>query len=147
MFLIFEGLDKSGKGTLERETLKAVNYKHIIIDRGLAGYVTFDYIFNRILSSDFEDIEIYKRTFDSLLKIKDDILIIYCKAPAEISLKRIMKNGELCPYDYTYAQEIYDKYIDKIYRDHQVNVIDINTTKSIKECLNEIVKKIKEVQV
>ncbi len=146
MFLIFEGLDKAGKGTLEREVLKATNYKHIIVDRGLAGYITFDCIFKRITNPEDKCVEIYNKTFDSLRKIKDDILIIYCKAPVEVALKRIMENGESCPYNYIYAQGVYNNFINKLYREQQINVIDIDTAKSIKECAKEIIKKIEEVQ-
>ena len=47
MFVIFEGLDKTGKTTLEWELLKATNFKHIVIDRGPVGYMTFDRLFGR----------------------------------------------------------------------------------------------------
>ena len=38
MFVIFEGLDKTGKTTLEWELLKATNFKHIVID---SNYLNF----------------------------------------------------------------------------------------------------------
>ena len=47
MWVIFEGLDKAGKGTLEWGLLKATNFKHIVIDRGPVGYMVFDKLFNR----------------------------------------------------------------------------------------------------
>ena len=47
MWVIFEGLDKAGKTTLEWEFLKATNFKHVVIDRGPVGYMTFDKILGR----------------------------------------------------------------------------------------------------
>ena len=47
MWVIFEGLDKVGKTTLEWDLHRATNFKHVVIDRGPVGYMVFDKIFDR----------------------------------------------------------------------------------------------------
>ena len=47
MWVVFEGLDKAGKTTLEWSFLKATNFKINVIDRGPIGYLVFDKIFGR----------------------------------------------------------------------------------------------------
>lgn len=144
MWVVFEGLDKAGKGTLEWELLKATNFKHIVIDRGPAGYATFDIIFNRF--SDIEErIKNYaKNTAD--MKVSQNFLVIYCKVPAAVALRRIMEHNETCPYNYENAQKIYDIHIKELYEDSGINVVTIDTTKSIEECVKQIVEKLQEVK-
>lgn len=143
MWVVFEGLDKAGKGTLEWELLKATNFKHIVIDRGPVGYITFDVLFNRI-----EDIDVDTREF--LINIKDMIvsknfLVVYCKVPVVTALQRITEHNETCPYNYEHAQMLYDRNIRALYEDNGINVVTIDTTKSIEECVKQIVEKLQEV--
>ena len=142
MWVIFEGLDKAGKGTLEWEFLKATNFKHIVIDRGPAGYATFDILFGR---------EINAGSLGYAINIADmkkcnDFIVVYCKVPADIATQRLKEHNEICPYDYILAQALYDSSIDIIYRQNKIKVIDIDTTKSIEECVEIIVEKLKEVR-
>ena len=134
MWIIFEGLDKSGKGTLEWEILKATNFKHIIIDRGPAGYLVFDDLFTR--RTEAGDEQYWKNIKD--MKVSKDFVVIYCKAPADIALDRIKANNETCPYNYSYAQFLYDLTIEKLYKTNGIKVIEVDTTKSIEECVNLI---------
>lgn len=142
MWIVFEGLDKSGKGTLEWELLKATNFKHIIIDRGPVGYLVFDNLFERKTKEGYTQ---FAKNI-SLMKVSEDFLVVYCKVSADIALKRIEANGETCPYNYEYAQELYDMLIEGLYQHQNINVITIDTSKPINECVELIVQKIKEVQ-
>lgn len=141
MWVIFEGLDKAGKGTLEWEFLKATNFKHIIVDRGPAGYAAFDCLFNRVTE---EGRMQYGRNLALMHSHPNDFLIIYCKAPTDIALQRIKEHNETCPYDYEFAQRVYDESINILYR--EMNIITIDTTKPINECIQTIIKKLEEVQ-
>ena len=134
MFVVFEGLDKSGKGTLEWELLKATNFKHIIIDRGPAGYLTFDLLFGRVTD------EKQKECADNIVLMRDTgkFVVIYCKVPADIAIQRINEHNEECPYNYEYAQEIYNDVVETLYKDEGIKVIEVDTTKSIEDCLNLI---------
>lgn len=134
MWVIFEGLDKSGKGTLEKEVLKATNYKHIIIDRGPAGYTAFDILFGRVTTESRSE---FARNIADMTRSKN-FVVVYCKVPADVAMKRIEEHGETCPYDYKFAQEIYDEGIKMLYKERGIKVIEIDTTKSIEECVNLI---------
>ena len=142
MWIVFEGLDKSGKGTLELETLKATNFKHIIIDRGPVGYMVFDGLFNRVTK---EGDKQFARNIRTMINNKEDFLVVYCHAPADVALKRIEEHNETCPYDYEYAQGLYSEGIVKLYVMYDMNVLSIDTTKPIEECVQMIIKKIQEV--
>ena len=142
MWVIFEGLDKSGKGTLEKEFLKATNYKHIVIDRGPAGYLTFDQIFDRV--TDEGNIQFAKNL--TLMKASGDFIVAYCKVPVDVAKQRLEEHNETCPYDYEQAQNYYDLMIDSLYRNQKIKVIDVDTTKSIKECVDLIIEKFEEAK-
>ena len=53
-----------------------------------------------------------------------------------VSLEKIY--GETCPYNYPYAQILYDIAIDKLYKEEGIKVITVDTTKSIEECIELI---------
>ena len=140
MWIIFEGLDKSGKGTLEWEILKATNFKHIIVDRGPVGYAVFDIVFGRDTTAG--NMGFLKNI--SLMKANsDDFMVVYCKVPVDIAMQRIKEHNETCPYDYESVQKIYDYYIDAYYKERDIQVIEVDTTKPIKECVDFIVDCIK----
>ena len=134
MWVIFEGLDKSGKGTLEWEFLKATNFKHIVIDRGPAGYLTFDLLLKRQTKEGNNE---YVNNV-SLMKESKAFVVVYCKAPADIAIKRINEHNEKCPYNYEKAQELYDDAIETLYKNQGIKVIEVDTTKSIEDCINLI---------
>lgn len=134
MWVIFEGLDKSGKGTLEWELLKATDFKHVIIDRGPAGYIVFDDLFKRRTKEG--DNAYAKQIAD--MRVCKDFVVVYCKASADVALSRIEANGETCPYNYLYAQFLYDTAITELYKKEGIKVIEVDTTKSIKECVKKI---------
>ena len=139
MWVIFEGLDKSGKGTLEWGLHKATNFKHIVIDRGPVGYLTFDKIFNR----DTKDRDEYFIKQSEKAMTLNNFFVVYCTVNKNTAITRIESNNEICPYDYEKAQEIYRDNIYKYYKDEKVLEID-TTFLSIERCIEIIVQKIKE---
>lgn len=135
MWVIFEGLDKSGKGTLEWELLKATNFKHIVIDRGPAGYATFDTLFDRFTK---DNQAAYARNLSLMKAFPDEFLVVYCKVPANIAMQRIKEHNETCPYDYETAQVFYDNAIEILYKDEGIKVLTVNTSKPIETCIDFI---------
>lgn len=135
MWVIFEGLDKAGKTTLEWEFLKATNFKHVIIDRGPAGYVAFDILFDRCSASGNFN---FARNLELMATFPYDFLVVYCKVPKDIAMQRLKEHNEECPYDYEYAQTIYDRAIKNLYEKEGIKVLTVDTTKSIEECVNFI---------
>lgn len=141
MWVVFEGLDKAGKTTLEWAFLKATNFKHMIIDRGPIGYMTFDILFDRNNDkSRLDFIDYAKRTTES-----NDFMIVYCFASEEVAMKRLKEHNEECPYNYRIAQEILRKNICKFYKSEKVLMLD-TTNKTVDECVELIIQKLKEVQ-
>lgn len=140
MWIIFEGLDKVGKTTLEWELLKATNFKHIVIDRGPVGYLVFDKIFKREETNSEQD---FIQKAKDIMKTKD-FLIVYCEASYDIVLKRLKEHNEICSYNYIEAQKIYLNNIRKFYDKEMTLELDTSFL-SIDECIDLIIKKIKEV--
>lgn len=141
MFLVFEGLDKAGKGTLEWEFLKATNFKHMVIDRGPMGYMTFDKIFGRSTKLGDRDFIHYARKITK----SDDYLIVHCIVNESVAKERLQAHNETCPYDYAEAQKLLRKNIERYYKPERV--IEIDTTfLPVERCVELIVEKLKEVQ-
>lgn len=139
MWVIFEGLDKAGKGTLEREFLKATNYKHMVIDRGPAGFLTFDKIFGRnTKESDRDFIYQARRIMDT-----SQFMIVYCFADKNVVDQRLKDHNETCPYNYIKAQKIYLDNVRICYDDASVLELD-TTNRSIDECVALIIQKLQE---
>lgn len=140
MWVIFEGLDKAGKTTLEWEFLKATNFKHMIIDRGPIGYMTFDKLFNRETKLGNQDFIHQAR---KVMKSKD-FMVVYCYAAEKIAAERLKEHNEECPYNYGEAQKLLRNNVRRYYKPEKV--IELNTGKhSIDECVKLIVRKMQEV--
>lgn len=140
MWVIFEGLDKSGKTTLEWAFLKATNYKVNVVDRGPIGYMVFDEIFNRATKLGNQEFIHQARKINK----SKDCYVIYCKVDNDIAEQRLKDHGEKCPYNYIKAQKLLNKQIKRYYAKEKI--LEVNTSKkSINECTEDIVKWFKEV--
>lgn len=142
MWVIFEGLDKTGKTTLEYAFLKATNYKHIVIDRGPVGYMTFDEIFGRE-TLQRRDTFILQAT--EVMHFSKDFVVVYCFADKDVVDERLKEHNEVCPYDYENAKEKYYRNVKRFYEPKRV--LEIDTSKrTIDECVQMIIEKLEEVQ-
>jgi hypothetical protein len=141
MWVIFEGLDKAGKGTLEQGLLKATNYKHIVIDRGPVGYMVFDKLFNR-------ETQLSKQVFiKQARKVgkSKDFIVVYCYASEDVVAKRLKEHNEECPYNYGKAQKLLRDNIRRFY--NRERVIEIDTSiMTPDECVELIIEKFKEIE-
>jgi deoxyadenosine/deoxycytidine kinase len=143
MWVIFEGLDKAGKTTLEWEFLKATNFKHVVIDRGPVGYMTFDKILGR--ETKLGNQEFIHQARKIMKKKNKDFMVVYCFASEDVAIKRLNEHNEECPYDYGKAQKLYRNNVRRYYKSEKTLELD-TTNKSIDECVELIVEKLKEVQ-
>lgn len=141
MFVVFEGLDKAGKTTLEWELLKATNFKHVVIDRGPVGYKVFDEIFGRETKEGNK--EFIKQA--KMLMKKNRCIVVYCYCAEAIAKMRLEFHGEECPYDYAQAHETYLRNVNEYYKSERTLLLN-TTCKSIKDCVKEIVNKLEEVR-
>ena len=141
MWVIFEGLDKAGKTTLEWEFLKATNFKHMVIDRGPIGYMTFDELFDRSTKlGDQEFIHQARKIMKS-----NDFMVVYCFANDEAVMQRLEEHNEECSYDYKKAQKLLRKNINRYYKKNKVLMLDTSSF-TIEECVGLIVGKLKNMQ-
>ena len=142
MWVIFEGLDKSGKTTLEYEFLKATNYKHIVIDRGPVGYMTFDDLFCR---HEFGSNLHFVMQATEIMEDSEDFMVVYCVVDEETANARLKAHNETCPYNYAKAQKLYDDNIRMFYKPEKTLRLD-TSNKTIDECVKLIVEKLEEVR-
>lgn len=141
MWVIFEGLDKSGKTTLEWEFLKATNFKHVVVDRGPIGYKTFDKIFERGTPDGNNE---FVRQARKMMK-SNDFMVVYCFAEESVVNERLKEHNETCPYDYKKAQKLYRDNVRRFYNENKVLELD-TTNRSISECVGLIVGKLRDIQ-
>lgn len=141
MWVIFEGLDKAGKTTLEWELLKATNFKHMVIDRGPMGYMTFDKLFDRETKLGNQDFIHQAR---KIMK-NQDFMVVYCFASEDVVAKRLNEHNEECPYDYGKAQKLLRNNVHRFYKPEKILELD-TSDKTISECVQMIIEKLDEVR-
>lgn len=124
MFLVFEGLDKTGKGTLEKLVGKLTNYEHVVVDRGPLGYIAYDTIHNRLTN---KRLKMFESEWNM---IKKDAIIIYCFARNEtIRTRQIKHNEEVFTYERIKQEsETYMNIISKYTKSKQCIFVDTTYT-------------------
>ena len=146
MWVIFEGLDKTGKTTLEWEFLKATNFKHVVVDRGPMGYMTFDKLFDRDTKLGNQE---FIRQARKAMKPGGNTFVVYCYTDENVVNERLKKHGEKLlqevePYkgrSYAKVQKLYATNVARYYKPERTLMLD-TTNKSIDECIHLIKEKI-----
>lgn len=144
MWIIFEGLDKSGKTTLMREFAKATQYTHILIDRGPAGYITYDVLFKRHTSN---------REANFLQQAKhitqNNTIVIYCYANEEVTNRRLQQHNEKQIEVNKTFEQMQDMYTQNVFKCYGMDsVMTLNTSyHSIESCVARIIKAINDVDI
>lgn len=150
MWVIFEGLDKTGKTRLEWEFLKATNFKHVVVDRGPMGYMTFDKLFGRDTKLGNQE---FIQQARKAMKSSGNTMVVYCYANEDVVNKRAIECrekpiSEVEPYkgrEYSKIQKLYVTNVSRYYKPEKTLQLD-TTSKSIDECVELIIEKLKEVQ-
>ena len=144
MWVVFEGLDKTGKTTLEWAFQKKVQFKDLVIDRGPAGYEVLDIMLNR---ADSKRTESYKEQA-KIVNENKCFFVVYCEASEESVLNRLNSCNEKLPtksISYKECQELYRKKLEEYY--NKDKIVYLNTSDlSIEECVNKIVEYTKKYE-
>lgn len=145
MWVIFEGLDKVGKTTLEWEFMKATNFKHVVIDRGPMGYMTFDKLLDRETKLGNQQFIHQAR---KIMKPHSEFMVVYCYANEDVVNARLKEHNETqleCNCSYAKMQKLYRDNVHRFYKREKTLELD-TSNKSIDECVKLIIEKLEEVQ-
>ena len=117
MYLVFEGLDKTGKGTLEKLIGKFTDYEHVVVDRGPLGYIAYDIIHNRLTD---KRLKMFEAEWNM---IKNDAIIIYCFA----------KNETIRARQEQHKEEVFTH--DRISREIEIYISTISRYTKLRRCI------------
>ncbi|UDY80706.1 P-loop containing nucleoside triphosphate hydrolase [Geobacillus phage GR1] len=129
-FIILEGVDRSGKDSMQDAIDKATKYKHIITDRGPIGFKAYCEIFNKP-----EHLYLaYQKMELDLLEVPN-VLVIYLTASTETLIDRCIKtNHEILDFDY--HKSVYEKFLHS----SKLPSITVDTTeKHVTEIVQELI--------
>lgn len=145
MWVVFEGLDKTGKTTLEWEFMKATNFKHVVVDRGPVGYMVFDMLLERGTEEGYKE---FIKQSESMMKCGSGFMVVYCKASESVVNDRLERHNEKqleCNATYEFMSNLYYNNV-KLYYSGQKSIIIDTGINSIDQCIALILGKLKEVQ-
>ena len=112
IIVMLEGVDRTGKTTLQRRLNKATNFSFMIIDRSYLTHTVYNEVYNRGVSE-----ETYKKIEDMFLNLNSALIYLY--ADAEIINKRLEEEHVEELTDYKLVQnvvrdlDIYKKHYNK----------------------------------
>lgn len=141
-FLLFEGVDKTGKTTLLKAVNKVSSYQHFCIDRCLGSAYVYDLITGR--RDRFKKLEKIEKEFSRIKSIPIITVLLTCDP--SILVERI-KNEDGSPQKrirlLNEAIEAYKNYEKKT----RLPIVKIDTTnKTIEDTVKEILFKIKKYE-
>lgn len=94
-FINLEGVDRSGKDSMQDAIDKATRYRHLIMDRGPIGFLTYCELFGK----PSELYVAYAEQERTLSQLKD-VLVIYLTASTETLIDRCINTGhEILDFD------------------------------------------------
>ncbi|PEN61668.1 hypothetical protein [Bacillus wiedmannii] len=129
--IILEGVDRSGKDSMQDAIDSITRYKHMVMDRGPIGFKAYCEIFNK-------DEELFK-SYDQMEKemfILHDVLVIYIDCDTEVLVDRCLKTDhELL--DFNYHKFVYEKF----FNESRLDKIKVDTTKRhVREIVQDLVR-------
>lgn len=138
ILIIFEGVDKSGKTSLKDLFNKKTNFMYVVLDRLTTSSKVYNNFFGR------DRLEYYK-SFEANIRKSFDVLVILCECDTKAIIERLKSVDEKLPKqleDIDKVKEAFAKEIDNSFD----NYIVIDTLKPIDECVDIIVKRVKEME-
>lgn len=129
MIIIFEGMDRVGKTTLMNKTTQLTDYKFPMMDRGPAGFATYDVLLDRKTE---ERMAMYAKDAEALNQM--DVLYVYLYAHNKEILRRLKEEGKPLKYNTDLdmlknireTEGMYDTLVSTMYNPGKV--LRLNTT-------------------
>lgn len=130
-FVILEGVDRTGKDSMQDAIDKATRYKHIITDRGPLGFQAYCIIFNKPQ----ELYLAYQKMELDLLELPN-VLVIYLTADTETLVDRCVKTDHEI-LDFDFHKEVYEMFVDTT----NLETITVDTSKKhVTEIVQDLIK-------
>jgi deoxyadenosine/deoxycytidine kinase len=130
-FIILEGVDRSGKDSMQDAIDQATRYKHIITDRGPLGFQAYCEIFKKPY-----DLFVSYINMEFSLQKLPDVLVIYLTASTEELVNRCIKTEHEI-LDFDHHKSVYEKYINS----SKLPSITVDTTnKHVNEIVQELIE-------
>ena len=138
ILIVFEGVDKSGKTTLKDKFNKRTNFSYVVLDRLTTSSKIYNNFFGR------NRIEYYEEFEKSVLK-NFNLLVVLCECNTEEIAKRLERTNEKLPEQLKDIDKVKTAFVEEVERSF-TNYIVINTENQIDECVDAIIKRIKEME-
>lgn len=105
-FIMIEGVDRTGKTTLQHRLNKATKFKYIIIDRSYLSHIVYNEVYNR----EYKE-ENYKELEDIFYNM--NTLLIYLYADKNTLQKRLNEEDKYQSIDIEKDLNVYNKYFNR----------------------------------
>lgn len=138
ILIIFEGVDKSGKTTLKDKFNKETDFGYVVLDR----LTTSSKVYNNLFCRDRID---YYNKFEDSLKMTFNVLVVLCECDTNLVIERLRKANETLPEQLKDIDKVKKNFYIEIERSFD-NFMIINTEEDIKECVEKIIKRVKEME-
>lgn len=138
ILIIFEGVDKSGKTTLKDKFNKETDFGYVVLDR----LTTSSKVYNNLFCRDRID---YYNKFEDSLKRTFNVLVVLCECDTNLVIERLKKANETLPEQLKDIDKVKKNFYIEIERSFD-NFMIINTEEDINDCVNKIIKRVKEME-
>ena len=129
--IILEGVDRSGKDSMQDAIDQATKYKHMVMDRGPIGFKAYCDIYSKDLSL----FHSYERTEQSMVNL-NNVLVIYLDCSTEVLVDRCIRtNHEILDFD------LHKSFYEAHYNNSPLPKIKVDTTnRHVTEIVQDLIK-------
>lgn len=143
IFVIFEGIDKTGKTTLYNTLNKISNYKYVAIDR----FMISAKVYNEVYDRGFFDVY---NAFEKVIRKSFNVLYVYCKSNETDVHERLENANENIPTelsDFEKIDALFEKYLfDESCGPCCILILDTSQL-SLSECITELFKQLHKMEI
>lgn len=138
ILIIFEGVDKSGKTALKDLFNKKTNFGYVVLDRLTTSSKVYNNFFER------DRLEYYEQ-FERSVLIAFNVLVVLCECETEIIIERLKNANEFLPEKLKDIDKVKAAFREEVDNSFS-NYIMIDTLREIDECVNELIKRVNEME-